>query len=147
MLPKFTCWRKEQYSSLKTKPTMYIHDISMVIFVESGPKHSVEIYVLMQVVKTYACLIGRERNSPSHVLYLYIFKNVQPTHIKILLEMKGAQTAQKIRKVPLEKVHVRVMITIIAFKDIIIHNHVTVSMQVSHGQIGVGLVINLISCF
>ena len=76
----------------------------MVIFMESSPKHFVEIHVLIQVVKTYTCLIGRERNSPSHGLYLYFFKNVQQTHINILLEMKSAQTAQRIRKVPLEKV-------------------------------------------
>ena len=84
------------------------------------PKLSVEIHVLIQLVKTYACLIGRGRNSPSQVLYLYIFKNVQQTHIKILLEMKSAQTAQRIRKVPLEKAHVCVTTTTIAFKDIII---------------------------
>ena len=100
----------------------------------------------MQVLKTYACLIGRRRNLPAHVLYLYIFKNVQQTHIKILLEMKSAQTAQRIRKVALEKVDVYVTITIIAFKDIIIHSHVTVSVRVIHGLIGLDLVINLISC-
>ena len=111
---------------------------------ESSPKHFVEIHVLMQVVKTYTCLIGRERNSPSHGLYLYFFKNVQQTHINILLEIKGAQTTQRIRKVALEKVDVYVKITTIAFKDIIIHSHVTVSVQVIHGLIGVDLVINLI---
>ena len=42
--------------------------------------------------------------------------------------MKNALTVQIIRKVQLERVDVRVTITIIAFKDIIIHNHVTVSM-------------------
>ena len=97
---------------------------------ESSPKLSVEIYVLMKVLKTYACLIGRRQNLPSHILYLYIFKNVQQTHIKILLEMKSAQTAQRIQKVPSEKVDVCVTITIIAFKDIIIHSHVTVSVRV-----------------
>ena len=80
MLPKFTCWCKEQYSSLKTKPTMYIHDISMVIFMESGLKHSVEIYVLMQVVKTYACLIVEDEIHP-HKLCIYIFLRMSNKHI------------------------------------------------------------------
>ena len=60
--------------------------------------------------------------------FLYTFKNVHQTRIKIGLEMKNALTVQIIRKVPLERVDVRVTITIIAFKDIITHNHVTVSM-------------------
>ena len=59
--------------------------------------------------------------------------------------MKSAQTAQRIRKVPLEKVDVYVTITIIAFKDKIIHSHVTVSVRVSLGLIGVDLVISLIN--
>ena len=54
--------------------------------------------------------------------------------------MQNALIVQRIQKVPLEKVHVCVMITSIALKGIIIHSHVTVRICVTLANYAEGII-------